>query len=50
MAVKQQKPSSRFKTEKPPAIDKLLKPAIGVVLAFVAYYFMKGLDTEVGVI
>lgn len=35
------------KTEKPPPIDRLLKPAIGVVLAFVAYYFMKGLDADV---
>jgi hypothetical protein len=34
-------------TEKPPPIDKLLKPAIGVVIAFVAYYFMKGISTEV---
>ena len=41
------KPTNKRKTEKPPAIDKLLKPAIGVVLAFVAYYFMKGLETEV---
>jgi len=38
---------NRSKTEKPPAIDKLLKPAIGVVLAFVAYYFMKGINTDV---
>ena len=42
------KKKSRSKTERPPAIDKLLKPAIGVVLAFVGYYFMKGLDAEVG--
>lgn len=44
MAVKKK---SKSKTEKPPAIDKLLKPAIGVVLAFVGYYFMKGLDANV---
>jgi hypothetical protein len=40
MAAKKRK----AKSEKPPAIDKLLKPAIGAVLAFVAYYFMKGLN------
>jgi hypothetical protein len=38
---------NKSKTEKPPAIDKLLKPAVGVVLAFVAYYFMKGINTDV---
>jgi hypothetical protein len=38
---------NRSKTEKPPAIDKLLKPAIGVVLAFIAYYFMKGINADV---
>lgn len=37
----------KSKTEKPPAIDKLLKPAIGVVLALVAYNFMKGINTDV---
>ena len=42
------KKKSKSKSEKPPAIDKLLKPAIGVVIAFVGYYFMKGLDAEVG--
>ena len=47
MAAAKKKTKTKSKTEKPPAIDKLLKPAIGVVLAFVAYYFMKGLDTEV---
>lgn len=38
---------NKSKTEKPPAIDKLLKPAIGIVLAFVGYYFMKGIDTDI---
>jgi hypothetical protein len=38
---------NKSKTEKPPAIDKLLMPAVGVVLAFVAYYFMKGINTDV---
>lgn len=47
MAVKKK---SKSKTEKPPAIDKLLKPAIGVVLAFVGYYFMKGLDANVSLL
>mmetsp|Transcript_8144 Transcript_8144/g.15334 ORF Transcript_8144/g.15334 Transcript_8144/m.15334 type:complete len:446 (+) Transcript_8144:216-1553(+) len=37
----------KSKTEKPPPIDKLLIPAIGVVIAFVAYYFMKGISTEI---
>lgn len=40
----------KSKTEKPPAIDKLLKPAIGVVLALVAYNFMKGINTDVSLI
>lgn len=44
MAVKKK---SKSRTEKPPAIDKLLKPAIGVVLAFLGYYFMKGLAAEI---
>lgn len=39
--------NKKNKTEKPPPIDKLLKPAIGVVIAFVAYYFMKGISTEI---
>mmetsp|Transcript_19580 Transcript_19580/g.24693 ORF Transcript_19580/g.24693 Transcript_19580/m.24693 type:complete len:462 (+) Transcript_19580:92-1477(+) len=47
MAGKAGKKKSKSKTERPPAIDKLLKPAIGVVLAFLGYYFMKGLDTEI---
>jgi hypothetical protein len=38
---------NKSKTEKPPAIDKLLMPAVGVVLAFVAYYFMKGINTDI---
>jgi hypothetical protein len=37
----------KVKPEKPPAIDKLLIPAVGVVIAFVAFYFMKGLNSEV---
>jgi hypothetical protein len=41
------KKSSKSKTEKPPPIDKLLIPAVGVVVAFVAYYFMKGISAEV---
>ncbi|KAL7513169.1 hypothetical protein ACHAXN_010249 [Cyclotella atomus] len=32
---------------KPPAMDKLLKPAIGVALAMMAYYFMKGVTSEI---
>lgn len=38
---------NKSKTEKPPPIDKLLMPAVGVVLAFVAYYFMQGINTEI---
>mmetsp|Transcript_28616 Transcript_28616/g.33260 ORF Transcript_28616/g.33260 Transcript_28616/m.33260 type:complete len:436 (+) Transcript_28616:77-1384(+) len=41
------KKSNKPKTEKPPAVDKLLKPTIGVVLALLGYYFMKGLDIEI---
>ena len=41
------KKKNKSKTEKPPPIDKLLKPAIGIVLAFVGYYFMKGIDMDV---
>jgi hypothetical protein len=38
---------NKSKTEKPPPIDKLLMPAVVVVLAFVAYYFMKGINADV---
>jgi hypothetical protein len=41
------KKKNKSKTEKPPPIDKLLKPAIGIVLAFVGYYFMKGIDIDI---
>lgn len=34
-------------TEKPPAFDKLLKPAIGVGLALLAYQFYKGLGRDI---
>lgn len=37
----------KVKPEKPPAIDKLLIPAVGVVISFVAFYFMKGLNSEI---
>jgi len=39
--------AKKRKTEKPPAIDKLLYPAVGVVIAFLAYYCMKGLNAEI---
>jgi len=39
--------AKKRKTEKPPAIDKLLYPAIGVVIAFLGYYCMKGLSAEI---
>jgi len=41
------KKKTKRKTEKPPAIDKLLKPAVGVVFAFLWYYFMKGMKTDI---
>jgi hypothetical protein len=31
----------------PPPIDKLAKPAIGVALALLGYYFFKGINSEV---
>ena len=37
----------RSKTESPPAIDRLLYPAIGATVAFLAYYFMKGISADV---
>ena len=35
------------KTQKAPPVDKLLKPAAGVAIAMMAYYFMKGLTNEI---
>jgi len=40
-------PIPKRKTEKAPPIDKLIKPAIGIGLALLAYQFFKGLDAEV---
>jgi len=37
----------KVKTEKPPAIDKLMWPAVGVALAFLGYYFIKGVANEI---
>ena len=34
-------------TAKPPPADKLLKPAAGIALAILAYYFMKGVTNEI---
>ncbi|KAL7475284.1 hypothetical protein ACHAW6_001204 [Cyclotella cf. meneghiniana] len=34
-------------TAKPPPVDKLLKPAAGIALAILAYYFMKGVTNEI---
>ena len=39
--------AKKRKTEKPPPVDRLLIPAVGVVVAFLGYYFMKGINTEV---
>lgn len=38
---------SRSKTQKPPAIDKLLKPSVGVVLGLLGYFFLKGMKSEI---
>jgi hypothetical protein len=40
-------PQHKRKTSKAPPIDKLIKPAIGIGLALLAYQFFKGLDSEV---
>ena len=39
--------SGGSKTRKPPQIDKMLTPAIGIAIAFLGYYFMKGMGAEV---
>ena len=33
--------------ERPPPIDKLIKPAVGLALALLAYQFFKGISSEV---
>lgn len=38
---------TKKKTQSAPPIDKLLKPACGVALAMLAYYFMKGMSSEI---
>mmetsp|Transcript_17373 Transcript_17373/g.25204 ORF Transcript_17373/g.25204 Transcript_17373/m.25204 type:complete len:452 (+) Transcript_17373:93-1448(+) len=35
------------KTERAPPIDKLLKPAIGIGLAILGYYFFQGIQSEI---
>lgn len=35
------------KTDTAPPVDKLLKPAVGIALAMMAYYFMKGMGNEI---
>eukprot|EP00586_Coscinodiscus_wailesii_P000859 CAMPEP_0172490078 /NCGR_PEP_ID=MMETSP1066-20121228/20437_1 /TAXON_ID=671091 /ORGANISM="Coscinodiscus wailesii, Strain CCMP2513" /LENGTH=422 /DNA_ID=CAMNT_0013258383 /DNA_START=95 /DNA_END=1363 /DNA_ORIENTATION=- len=40
-------PIPRRKTERAPAIDKLLKPAVGVALAIFAYVFLQGFTSEI---
>ena len=37
----------KVKKGTPPPVDKLLKPAIGVALALVAYQFIRGLGSGV---
>mmetsp|Transcript_6498 Transcript_6498/g.10756 ORF Transcript_6498/g.10756 Transcript_6498/m.10756 type:complete len:454 (+) Transcript_6498:155-1516(+) len=43
MAPKAPKTTKKRKTEKAPAIDKLLVPAIGICLALMGYQFFKGM-------
>jgi len=38
---------AKVKKGQPPPIDKLIKPAIGIGLALLAYQFFKGLGKEV---
>jgi len=33
--------------QRPPPIDKLIKPAIGIGLALLAYQFLNGINSEV---
>lgn len=39
--------AAKTKKGQPPPVDKLIKPAIGVGLALLAYQFFKGLTGEV---
>jgi hypothetical protein len=39
--------SPKKRNTKPPTMYKLFKPAIGVALAMMAYYFMKGITSEI---
>ena len=47
MGSANKKPQSKEKKGRPPPVDKLLKPAIGVAIALLAYQFLKGLGSEV---
>jgi hypothetical protein len=38
---------TKVKTGSPPPVDKLLKPAVGIALALLAYQFFKGISGEV---
>jgi hypothetical protein len=40
-------PIPKRKTERAPAVDKLLKPAIGVVVALLAYIITQAMKSEV---
>ena len=40
-------PKKKTRSGGPPPLDKFLKPAAGVALAMLAYYFMKGMSTEI---
>ena len=36
--------------ERPPPVDRLIKPALGIGLALLGYQFFKGIQSEVGVV
>ena len=40
-------PKKKTRSGGPPPLDKFLKPAAGVALAMLAYYFMKGMSNEI---
>lgn len=38
------------KNGQPPPVDKLIKPAIGIAIALVAYQFVRGIGAEVSLV
>ena len=47
MAVKKKVGKGAKGKERPPPVDKLIIPAIGIGLAILAFQFLKGIKTEV---